>query len=324
MSGLFGHLFGRQQAVDPPELLAAIERAVQQIEPRLRQAGGYPGRYREAVAHALAHSRDLAAAVPGPLDISTDSYLKDPYVRALFGSPEDIQPTLCLSHAMHEYQCREPDLGEELYALMGVRRREKSAFGMQLEGEIVRREVAQTVVQFSDHTLSCPAPTEAKARELFMWTLFDVLANQVQERAKARLREKHRLEKEKDYLTAHLRHPDEARREDARHQLTSLLDQLRRATEATDLRKYAEDFSAVMQAPEACLRLERSTLHLDAMNVMQAEEGTAPAHHLTFFDLIGLDRRRWMMFLVRCHPRPGDSMADRMREAHRWLSACSR
>ncbi len=320
MSGLFGRLFGLPQTADSPELLAAIERAVQQVEPRLRQAGGYPGRYREVVAHALAHARELAAAVPGPVDVSPEHYLKDPLVHALFGSPEDIQHALCLSHAMHEYHCRVPELGEELYALMGVRRREKSAFGMEAAGDTVRREVAQTVVQFSDHTLSGPAPGEAEARELLMWTLFDGLVKHIKGRVAVRLEVKQRLEKEKDYLTAHLRHPDETRREDARHRLAGLLDQLREATAAIDLRGYGDDFDAVLGHPEDWVRLEQATLRLDNMNVKQAESGAAPAHSLVFSDLIGLDRRCWTVMLVRCHPKPIASMADRLQEANRWLS----
>jgi hypothetical protein len=51
MAGLFARLFGHGgsdagAAVDGAALLAAVERAVTKVEPRLRQAGGYPDHYR--------------------------------------------------------------------------------------------------------------------------------------------------------------------------------------------------------------------------------------------------------------------------------------
>ncbi len=64
-SGLFSRLFDHSRRHLPPEselLEAAIERAVQRVEPRLRQIGDYPRRYRRPVAHALdftdLHGRD--------------------------------------------------------------------------------------------------------------------------------------------------------------------------------------------------------------------------------------------------------------------------
>ena len=107
---------------------------------------------------------------------------------------------------------------------------------------------------------------------------------------------------------------------DARHRLAGLLDQLRQATAAIDLRGYGDDFDAVLHHPEDWVRLEQATLSLDTMNVKQMECRTPPAHSLVFSDLIGLDRRHWTVLLVRCQPKPIASLAERLHEAHRWLS----
>ena len=54
-----------------------------------------------------------------------------------------------------------------------MRRVEKSARGMDLDGDVLRRDVAQRVIDFADQQLIAPAPTENEARENLLWYLFD-------------------------------------------------------------------------------------------------------------------------------------------------------
>lgn len=55
--------------------------------------------------------------------------------------------------------------------------------------------------------------------------------------------------------------------------------------------------------------------------MLRADDAGANTHALGFTDLIGRDRRRWTVVMVRCHPRPELlAMADRPREAGRWLA----
>ena len=322
-SGLFSRLLKHARRPSPPEselVREAMERAVQRVEPRLRQSGDYPRRYRRPVTRALDYVQDLARAIPGPVEMSPELYGRDPFIHALFGSPEQMQHALCMSHAMHEYARRPGGPGTEVYALMGMRRREKTAFGMETAGEVICREVAQRVVYFTDHTLSGPAPTEAEARRLLTWNLYDSLVERVVERLAARQRARQELQKEKDYLSAQLRSTEADRRPALQQRLDALLADLARAHADLDLRHLAEDFEDVFLNPERHLSLERVTLRLDGMGVLRADEADANTHALDFTDLHGRDRRRWTVVMVRCHPRPELlDMADRLHQAGRWL-----
>jgi hypothetical protein len=323
MVGLFSRLIAhaRQTSLAESELVQeALVRAVQRVEPRLRQGRDHPRRYLRPVAHALEYVQELARSIPGPVEMSPERYGRDPFVHALFGSPEEMQRALCMSHAMHEYARRPGGPGTDAYALMGMRRYEKTAFGMETAGELIRREVPQRVVGFTDHTLSGPAPTEAEARRLLLWNLFDSLLERVAERVATRRREREALQTERDYLTAQLRSADAGRRAALQQRLEVLLADLAKATAALDLRHVAEDFEAVLLSPERYLRLEHVTLRLDGMGVLHAGDGDANTHALDFTDLTGRDRRRWTVVMVRCHPRPELlAMGDRLHEASRWL-----
>jgi len=118
---------GKDEAPADPRLQQAIERAVDKVEPRLKQAGGYPGSYRAVIGQALRYADQLAAAMPGRWKWTYALHARP--LRAYpvrFAAP--IQGTLCLSRAMQEYM-RRPDAGTaDIYALIGMRRNEKHTF----------------------------------------------------------------------------------------------------------------------------------------------------------------------------------------------------
>ncbi|MFN3594531.1 MAG: hypothetical protein ACK4TK_07595 [Thiobacillaceae bacterium] len=320
MAGLIARLFGSHaHHAGDAGIETALARAVARVEPRLEQAGDFPRRYRRSVAHALEYVRQLAQAIPGPVEMAPELYARDPFIHVLFSGPDEMQQALCMSHAMHEYTRRPGGPGTDAYALMGMRRREKTAFGMELQGELLRREVAQRVVIFTDHTLSGPAPTEAEARQLLMWNLFDSLLGRVSERIQARRQARQALEQERDYLRADLRLAPPERRSALQQRLEKVLAELAAASATLDLRRLAQDFDEVLLNPEQHLRLERVKLNVDGMGVLRPNSAPA-AHELGFTDLHGRDRRRWTVVMVHCHPRPELlAMDERLHQASRWL-----
>lgn len=301
-----------------PLLATAVERAVERVEPRLKLAGGYPQRYREAVAHALDYVRDLATRVPGPIDLGRESFARDPTVHALFGSVDEVKAAMCMSQAMRDYT-RDHPLAEEVFALMGMRRHERGAFGMEIQGEVLRREVPQTLVYFSDHTIAVPAVSEADARERVAWDLFDSLLFHVAERVSARRHEKDALEREKAEAVArwHAGGPDA---QAARCHLDELVARQGRLLAGLDLRRLGEDFDAVLLNPAQYVRLDWTRMCLDGMGVLRRPDEMVDAHPVAFADLHGRDRRQWTVILVHCRGIEHESLAARLEQAHRWLA----
>ncbi len=310
---------GRRREASDPAPDAAVARAIDAIEPRLRFAGGYPQRYRAAVSHALGYVRRLAERVPGPVTINREAYVKDPFIRAIFASPDEFQHALCLSRAMqayvHEHGCH---LGTPVYALLGMRRQEKGTFGTELVGEVLRHDVPQTSVVFSDHTLTNIAPSEAQARELLTWSFLDSLLAEVRDRIAALREEKTYLEQKRSELAARLHSADAASRVRLQAELDALLPRLQEATAALDLRRYADYLDAVLLRPEAYLRLEDYAVCLDDMNIKRASCATTREIRLT--DLLGRDRRRWSIALLHCQQPGAASIGENLDYATRWLN----
>jgi hypothetical protein len=161
---VFGRLFGHDELNDITELLPAIDRAVTAVEPLLKQISSYPHSYRKPVAFALQYARSLAASLPGPVLVSRETYAKDAFVHALFPAMDTVSETLCSSMAIQDYRHNFP-ASNEIYALMGMRRNEKTVVGMEMSGQTIQRDVVQKAVYFTSHTLESPSPSEQQARD---------------------------------------------------------------------------------------------------------------------------------------------------------------
>jgi hypothetical protein len=317
--GLLGRLIplGRQSLDADLEL--AVARAVDKVDPLLRQMGGYPERYAKGVAHALDYARKLADQIPGPISIDREHFATDPTVHALFGSIDAVKAAMCASQAMREYTQACP-AAQEVYALMGMRRRERGSLGMEMEGEILRRDVPQTLVYFSDHTIAEPAETETESRERIAWSLFDSLVEHVRKRVDARREEKLALEREKDETMARLHGGSAQPREALQAKLQATLARLTEVTASLDLRRYPDDFDAVFLVPQEHVYLNEIAMVLDGMGVLRAEGESVDGKEVHFADLVGRDRRRWSVTLVHCQGIGRPTMAEQLEKANRWLA----
>lgn len=316
---VFGHLFGHDGGQYLPDLLPTIERAVCAVEPLIKQMSGYPENYRRPVSTALEYAHDLAAVIPGPVPVNKEAYAKEPLVHALFPSIDFIRDAFRASRALQDYRPASSANGE-LYALMGMRRREKNMMGMELSGQTIQRDVMQNVIYFTSHTIEYPAPNEKQARDQIAWGFFDSLVDKVKKRIEARKLDKQALQQEKDMLMARLHAADKETRPALEKELSRLLASLQSTVSLLDLRKYAEDFEAVLLAPEQHLRLNQTPLILDSMGIKLASREARSVEPVIFHDLIGFDRRDWTVTLVCCSDVPSESFAARLEQASRRLA----
>lgn len=317
--GIFRLLFPLDPSKETPELLPAIERAVSRVEPLLMQSGKYPEAYREPVMKALEYARSLALSVPGPVTIDLDSYARDAYVHAIFPSGDNISEAFRTSLAMQEY-LREHHSADDVYALMGMRRREKTMMGMELSGQVIQQDVPQHMVYFISHTIENPAPSEKQAREQMAWSFFDSLVGKVANRVALRKQEMQSQRQELDLLMARLRAANTQERPALESELSRMLNSMPSTADSLDLSNYLDDFAAVLLNPEQHLRLDQSSITLDSMGVRRDGERAPSGTPIIFNDLIGFDRRDWTVTMVRCRNIQSETFAARLETAHRMLA----
>lgn len=317
--GLFARLFHlpADSGQDDPALDQALERVATRVEPRLRQTRHWPGRYRACIGQALAQARRVAQGVPGPVTLDREHWVKDPFVHALFASAEEMQRAVSASPTVRDFVAARG--GSEVHALLSLRREEKHSFGMESSGEVLRRDVAQRVVWFTDPHFIGPAASEEEVRENLLWAMFDRFLERLAGGVEHLRAEQVRLVQEKDLAQARLRGAPPARRPALEQALGETLRRLGENGENLDPERLYEVFDSILSHPEDCLYLEQSSFLLDSLGVVQAESEDPALATLRFVDLLERYQSPRTLVLVRCRDVTTSTLADRLGEAGQWL-----
>lgn len=162
MIELLARLFARHDTPEDRLIRMAIDAIVAGTDPRLRAAAGVDNRLREPARTAICYVRQLADRLGPAVELSAAVYGSDPRVRALFGSVDSMRQIIARDTALRTFE-REAghQAGDEVFALLLAERRLKHVLGMDLQGEVVMRDLAKTLLVFSKHRLRAVAASEA-------------------------------------------------------------------------------------------------------------------------------------------------------------------
>jgi hypothetical protein len=180
MFNLFHSIFGAATTGSDqyPDWLVdkAIERAVDGVDSRLRVIGGYKKRLRPSIIHAIDHVVQLVDNLTSPIDASRKQYGRDPCLTAFFASVEELQKFFSYNRGIRDYVDNttgsKPD---RIIGLLVMNRYEKRVFGMEMEGDMLRRDVPQVTINFDGHRLLDANGEEAETRRFLKRRAFDHL-----------------------------------------------------------------------------------------------------------------------------------------------------
>ncbi|HPF57319.1 MAG TPA: hypothetical protein P5149_05440 [Candidatus Competibacteraceae bacterium] len=323
---------------DKELMLQAIERVVDGTDPRLRAVSHYRRKLWGAVEHAIDFVVNFVNALPPAIVADRQGYMTDPRLRALFASPEHLREILSFSDGTQNYlkQTSGP-LPVELYAGLGAVRIEKNTFGIEMDGEILRRDVPQTTVSFCSHRLVFLTGNEQDTRREFMKRAADYLIETALQRLTASRIQKTQLEQQQRKLLQQkagllkkaqigfesLAGPATAEPADLNtleRQLQDLeteLNQLR-ADPAT-LDKHLATVAATLSEPEKYLTLEPASLTLDHTNTKVPADSPRIANTLTFQEIVIAKNQRVAALFVRFPSSELLPQPDFFKEAQRLL-----
>jgi hypothetical protein len=295
LRALFGNLL--PQPVDA-YIEQQVVHAIELIDPRLKSFSNYPRAYRPAITTATAYAKKLAGALPKSLEVSPSHFAQDPLLHTLFISTESIYSTVRDSQEIKLY-CQENSnpKGGELYALMGMRRKEKTVFGREMSGDVIQQDVQQKLVYFEEHTLTLPTMDQGDFMAKLEQHFFDSLIKSLSEQIARNVMQRHELETERDIMASRLRSADISG-EDLEEKLQAIRRQLKRLDKEYSLSNYSVLVNKFMDERQQYLRLEQREMAIDMRGVMRESTGRL-AGRFVFHDLIGRDRRRWSLYPVR-------------------------
>jgi hypothetical protein len=187
---------------DRVHVAEAVER-IAALSPHLRMARRYEARLEPAVVTALRYVAGIAAAIPPAREASAAAWSTDPCIHAFFAGADTVAPVLSRSRDLRAFFEQNPGL-QEVHAVLGMAMTEKRVLGAALEGEMMRRDVVQETVSFSDHQVRMCGRTEPELREEIVRRLVAQLGLQGMARFAAEQSQRGLLENERALLRTRL------------------------------------------------------------------------------------------------------------------------
>ena len=296
MSRLTDRLRGRYRRLDEADIERGTAIILEETDPRLRLVSGHRRKLRKPVVRSLAYTGGLVTRIPGPFEISRRAYGNDPQVNALFASADDIDTLFGRSRALQQFFRDHPG-SDRVYVPLAMRREKKRIMGMTLSGDIVRRDVVRTAVNFSGHRLGVVlSGSEAELRRALVWRGIHNLAVTALENITRLKGATAALEQQRTLLQMKLRdikaqHPGlEGLAEDApggeqqqalRHHLEDTARQLEAArTGLSTLADYLAQVCRVFNHPSRYLQVRPGSVRVDRMGIVPDDFSEGPGEEI--------------------------------------------
>jgi hypothetical protein len=149
-----------------PEALVrrALNRAIEGTDPRLGLVRGCQKTLHAPVIHAIDHIISLVDGFPEPTETSAQSYGNSPILRTMFSSSARMLEVLGTDINLNRFLRENTLTSGKIWALLLAEYASRDVFGSEIRGNIIRRDVAQRVVSFSEHRLVGLAVNSGQAR----------------------------------------------------------------------------------------------------------------------------------------------------------------
>lgn len=294
---------------EKPEILDTVESVVDSIDSKLRLAPGYQKELHSVILSSLEYSDDLVERIPPAIEVSRRNFSNDPYVNAFFTNATDLQSVFSHSSEIQDYmeEIREDDA--LCCALLCMHRSEKTVLGMELSGDMLKKDVRQIAVSFSDHMIYSPAPSEAETREGLKHCMFQGLVTNALGHIMSLRLASHRLQSRHRILHSRLRHYRQKATEngtdsetatslaqeiqEAEKELQSIEQQMLNTPALLTPKVLLDRVSDVFSRPDEFVSVREVPLRVNKMGIKISDNSSEPSNKLNLTEVtIGDDSPR--------------------------------
>ena len=294
-----------------------IERVIDGIDTKIRLVPAYQKKLRKEVIISLEYINRLVEQIPGPIDVNRKTFTSDPEVRSYFATTDVLQDTFsCGSELKEFFDLQENSSAQECYALLCANKEEKNIMGLALEGEMIRRDVPQTVINLFDYKILSPAIDEKEVRSGIKRCIFDGLVTYSLQQIASIKTESRDLMNQRRILHAQLRakqtqgngltkllvqaHIESEQSAELAEQLKQVESKLKNLTGDMDVFSfYLDVIKKILAQPEDFIRLNVSRLRLSDTCVIVDNDAEQPANDVSFSEIDITDVMKRVVTIVR-------------------------
>ena len=258
-------------------LSEAVEQIVDGTDSRLRVIGSYQKRLRHSARFLLNYIDEALNTLSPVVDIDRAAFGSDPLVNTIFSSHKQILSLISQSPPIYDYFDSPEHRGEEhVFALLMAGRRDQNIFGSRLQGDLILRDVEQTVVQFHNHRITAAGDSEKQLENELKRAVFDGIIGYL-----------------RDYMTR-LRHGQLSSAE--REHLPG------KGKGVDNPWVYLDVLEWLLSLPLELIKLKSDRLHIDKMGIKLPMEDEAGENHLSLNELTIGNNPSQIVYIIR-YPR---------------------
>ena len=280
------------------EIAEVVELVVDAVDPKIRVVSRYNKQLRGPVETTWHYLDGLIGLIPGDMRISKRRFGIDPRVRVMF---DDLQGMLKLfneSPALTEF-FQSHQQAEDSYVFLSMEKKEHNFLGMELNGDMIRRDVLRTAVTFSNHHILTPAATEQSAREGIKCCAFEGLLKKAQQIIFQSHAKRKKLEEAKQRITREIRHLKSelggeaggslnasASLERLNHELHNVeRDLIAARMETESPNRHLQVIIDVLNEPQRYVSIKRNALNVNSMGVKLSTEPSDHGHLIEYAEM---------------------------------------
>jgi hypothetical protein len=145
------------------DLINEIDRILAETKTKIPLVRNYRKKLKEPLSHALDELSTMISQIPGPLELDPELWEKDPVLKIVFTGSDKFSQWLESCESLRNV-FKQTDAAE-LFGLLVADYNEKTSFGSEINGDILRRDVQHQSVFFEDPRILVPAPDLVLARK---------------------------------------------------------------------------------------------------------------------------------------------------------------
>ncbi|WP_455209296.1 hypothetical protein [Kaarinaea lacus] len=259
-----------------------LEHVVDVVDPRIRVIGRYAQKLTQPLSHTWDYLNDLANDIPGGMTFSRAAFSSDPRMKLLFESQGVLSQLLdTVIPLIQDHGDTADSTHKDVYMLLCMEKKEHSFLGAELAGDIIKRDVMQTKVTFTNRKFLSAGFGEEDAKLGFKHCALEGLLHQAHGLIlQSRTEQKQLIERKKQlYQQLHTAHDSQRRQQsilfsrndhliNAHPELQELerqLTEIRIKSESPD--HHLSQVIDVLNHPEQYLKLERQSILLSNLGI---------------------------------------------------------
>ncbi|MDH5602053.1 MAG: hypothetical protein OEY78_12215, partial [Gammaproteobacteria bacterium] len=290
---------------------------VEGTEPKMRYVSTYKKLLEKSVTTSLLYINELVDNIPGSVDITHKNFALDPLVHAYFSSTKEIKEIFSNSKELKLFFDNGED--EQAYALLCMNHDDKTVLGMELQNDVLIRDVMQTAVNFSEHKVMSPTATEEETRGCIKKCIFDGLITYALKKLIELKSEYRELQEQQSSLQSRLRsrqakegglnkllisaHNADSEYKNILEKIEETKDKLKEVPPQWELpRYYIDQVNNLLEHPEEFIRLEPVRVNINNMGIKISDKSTEDSS-LICLDELTIDNVLKRVVVIACYPR---------------------